>query len=232
VSSSNPALATLVGKSKDGDSATWSNRRRVAACPSHSPQWVAEQMHRPTTLLPWRSARRSLCEGRGTWPAAIQHLAAGPGADRATSISFRGTLSRTATSRRTAALLTEDSPVRARLPPQPHSGPVHRARDPRACGAAWLPGAVRRPSMASFDDVRPQAVVRCRTPQDVAQTIRFARRHGISAGVRSGGRCFAGRSTTPGAAIPLGRSCRPVGGRSRGQSVTPYVLLTYRPGIS
>ncbi len=48
-------------------------------------------------------------------------------------------------------------------------------------GYLVLPGSrayesVRRPAIARFHDVRPQAVVRCRTPMDVATAISFARR--------------------------------------------------------
>jgi FAD/FMN-containing dehydrogenase len=60
---------------------------------------------------------------------------------------------------------------------------------------------VRKPAIAWFDGVRPQAAVRCQTPKDVAETIRFARRYGIPAAVRSGGHCFAGRSSTTGILI-------------------------------
>jgi FAD/FMN-containing dehydrogenase len=49
-----------------------------------------------------------------------------------------------------------------------------------------------------FDDVRPQAVVRCGSSEDAAEAIRFASRHGMEVGTRGGGHCFAGRSSTPG----------------------------------
>jgi FAD/FMN-containing dehydrogenase len=51
---------------------------------------------------------------------------------------------------------------------------------------------------ARFDDVRPQAVVRCGSSEDAAEAIRFARRYGMMVGTRGGGHCFAGRSSTPG----------------------------------
>jgi hypothetical protein len=56
---------------------------------------------------------------------------------------------------------------------------------------------------ARFDDVRPQAVVRARSPQDVAEVIRFARRRGIAVATRSGGHCFAGRSSTEGLLVDV-----------------------------
>jgi FAD/FMN-containing dehydrogenase len=60
--------------------------------------------------------------------------------------------------------------------------------------------AARRPAIARFQDVRPAAVVRCRTPEDVATTLAF----GMPAVPRSGGHCFAGRSTSGGVVIDVG----------------------------
>ena len=59
-------------------------------------------------------------------------------------------------------------------------------------GDVALPGSprydeVRRPPIPRFHDVLPQAVVLCRTPEDVAEAIAFARRSGIEVSVRSGG---------------------------------------------
>ena len=51
---------------------------------------------------------------------------------------------------------------------------------------------------ARFDHERPQAVVRCVSPEDVAEAIRFARRHGMAVATRGGGHCFGGRSSTQG----------------------------------
>jgi FAD/FMN-containing dehydrogenase len=75
-------------------------------------------------------------------------------------------------------------------------------------GELVLPGSarydeVRRPQIPRFHDVRPQAVARCRTPEDVAEAIAFARRSGIEVAVRSGGHDFAGRSTGPGMVLDL-----------------------------
>lgn len=80
----------------------------------------------------------------------------------------------------------------------------------RLTGAVVLPEApayehVRKAFIARFDDVRPQAVVLCRTPEDVRETIRFARRHRISTVTRSGGHCFAGYSTGWGIVIDVSR---------------------------
>jgi FAD/FMN-containing dehydrogenase len=83
-------------------------------------------------------------------------------------------------------------------------------RDLRAAlaGEVVLPGSprydeVRRPQIPRFHDVRPQAVVLCRTPKDVVEAIAFARRSGIEVVVRSGGHDFAGRSSGPGMVLDL-----------------------------
>jgi FAD/FMN-containing dehydrogenase len=62
---------------------------------------------------------------------------------------------------------------------------------------------VRKPAWAQYGDVRPQAVVLCSTPEDVAETITYARRVGAEVVARSGGHCFAGRSSTRGILIDL-----------------------------
>jgi FAD/FMN-containing dehydrogenase len=56
---------------------------------------------------------------------------------------------------------------------------------------------------ARFDDVVPQAVVLCRSAEDVAETISFVRLHQLESATRSGGHCFAGRSSTPGILIDV-----------------------------
>ena len=62
--------------------------------------------------------------------------------------------------------------------------------------------AARKPAIARFHDVRPQAVVRCRAAEDVIEAIAFA--GGVPVAARSGGHCFAGRSTTTGMVIDVG----------------------------
>ncbi len=54
---------------------------------------------------------------------------------------------------------------------------------------------------ARFHEVRPQAIVRCANPHDVAEAISFIRRHGLEHAARSGGHSFAGHSTTRGVVI-------------------------------
>src|SRR3712207_8305349 len=57
--------------------------------------------------------------------------------------------------------------------------------------------------MARFDDARPQAIVLCETSGDVSETISFARQSDLRAVPRSGGHCFAGRSSTAGIVIDV-----------------------------
>src|SRR6266508_1568864 len=63
--------------------------------------------------------------------------------------------------------------------------------------------ALRKPAWAQFEHIAPEAVVLCLTAADVAETITFARRAGAEIGARSGGHCFAGRSSTRGILIDL-----------------------------
>jgi FAD/FMN-containing dehydrogenase len=51
---------------------------------------------------------------------------------------------------------------------------------------------------ARFDQVRPQAVVRCTNSDEVAEAIRFAGQRGMVVATRGGGHCFGGRSSTEG----------------------------------
>ena len=64
-------------------------------------------------------------------------------------------------------------------------------------GDVVLPGspdydAVRKPFVAQFHGVRPQAVVLCESANDVAETLRLAVRSEMQTVPRSGGHCFAG----------------------------------------
>ena len=59
-------------------------------------------------------------------------------------------------------------------------------------GEVVLPGSstyhtVRKSAIANFHGSHPRAVVRCQTPEDVSQTVSFARRHGLHVVPRSGG---------------------------------------------
>jgi FAD/FMN-containing dehydrogenase len=62
--------------------------------------------------------------------------------------------------------------------------------------------SARRSQIARFDGVRPHAVVRCRVAEDVAGALAFAK-EGLHVALRSGGHCFAGRSSTTGVVIDL-----------------------------
>jgi FAD/FMN-containing dehydrogenase len=78
-----------------------------------------------------------------------------------------------------------------------------RALQPVIDGDVVLPGSpdyesVRKPVMARFEDVRPAAVVRCATPEDVAATLAVAAGLGLPTAIRSGGHSVAGRSSTDG----------------------------------
>jgi FAD/FMN-containing dehydrogenase len=64
-------------------------------------------------------------------------------------------------------------------------------------------GDVRRPAIANFHGVLPQAVVRCATSSDVVEVLAFAERFGLSLAPRSGGHCFAGRSSTEGIVVDV-----------------------------
>jgi FAD/FMN-containing dehydrogenase len=83
------------------------------------------------------------------------------------------------------------------------------ALDSAIAGDVVLPGsseyeATRRPAMARFFDIRPQAIVRCHTPQDVADALALARQWEIPVTARSGGHCFAGCSSTSGVLLDVG----------------------------
>jgi FAD/FMN-containing dehydrogenase len=75
-------------------------------------------------------------------------------------------------------------------------------------GGVALPGSpeydrLRRPAIARFADTRPLAVVTCRDPGDVAATVTFARQHDLPLVPRSGGHCFAGRSSGAGLVLDV-----------------------------
>lgn len=70
-------------------------------------------------------------------------------------------------------------------------------------GEVAFPGSslyerTHKPFNARFHEVQPIAIVRCATPQDVAETISFLKRHSLENAIRSGGHCFAGNSSTGG----------------------------------
>jgi FAD/FMN-containing dehydrogenase len=81
--------------------------------------------------------------------------------------------------------------------------------------ASSLAGSLVRPGNAlydqarvvfnsRFDAVRPQAVARCASANDVVAVLAFVERFGLAVTPRSGGHDFAGRSTSTGVVIDLG----------------------------
>jgi FAD/FMN-containing dehydrogenase len=83
-----------------------------------------------------------------------------------------------------------------------------RALQPAIDGDVVLPGSpdyesVRTPVMARFEHVRPAAVVRCATPEDVAATLAVAGGLRLPTAIRSGGHSVAGRSSTEGIVLDV-----------------------------
>jgi len=97
----------------------------------------------------------------------------------------------------------------------------------RIAGEVVVPGSpgydqARKPAIARFHDTRPQAVVFCATAGDVAEALAVARRSGLRVVPRSGGHCFAGRSSSPGIVIDVTpmRSVSVTGGATTGGVAT------------
>jgi FAD/FMN-containing dehydrogenase len=63
--------------------------------------------------------------------------------------------------------------------------------------------AIRRPANPAYRQVRPRLVVLCRSVCDVVGAITYARATGDRIAARSGGHCFAGRSSTDGIVLDL-----------------------------
>ncbi len=63
--------------------------------------------------------------------------------------------------------------------------------------------ARRAPAIPGLPETRPQAIVACATPSDVAHAVALARRFGVRPAPRSGGHCFAGRSSTDGVVLDV-----------------------------
>src|SRR5215212_11939669 len=87
-------------------------------------------------------------------------------------------------------------------------GPDWNALRRAVSGEVLLPESpgyesARKPAIARFHDARPRAIVLCRTPEDVSETISLSRRSGLRTVARSGGHCFAGRSSTDGIVIDV-----------------------------
>jgi FAD/FMN-containing dehydrogenase len=88
--------------------------------------------------------------------------------------------------------------------------PDWKTLDDAIAGEVVLPESpryerLRRPAMARFWELRPEAIVRCVATEDVAEVLALARRSGTAVAIRAGGHCFAGSSSTAGILIDLGR---------------------------
>jgi FAD/FMN-containing dehydrogenase len=62
---------------------------------------------------------------------------------------------------------------------------------------------LRRPALPHYRHIRPAAVARCTTTEDVVEALTYARLHGLAVAPRGGGHCFAGRSSTTGLLLEL-----------------------------
>ena len=63
--------------------------------------------------------------------------------------------------------------------------------------------AIRRPTNAAYQEVRPRLVVVCRSVRDVVGAMTYATATGDRIAPRGGGHCFAGRSSTDGIVLDL-----------------------------
>ncbi|TCC08066.1 FAD-binding oxidoreductase [Kribbella soli] len=62
---------------------------------------------------------------------------------------------------------------------------------------------LRRPALPQYDDIRPAAIARCSSTEDVIEALSYARSTDLSLTPRGGGHCFAGRSSTTGLMLDL-----------------------------
>lgn len=62
-----------------------------------------------------------------------------------------------------------------------------------------------RPNNSRFDDIQPEATVLCASTDDVMRAIGLIRQDRLECAIRSGGHCFAGRSSTHGILIDVGQ---------------------------
>ena len=62
---------------------------------------------------------------------------------------------------------------------------------------------LRRPALPQYHHIRPAAIARCSSTEDVVEALAYARSHGLAVAPRGGGHCFAGRSSTTGLLLDL-----------------------------
>ena len=77
---------------------------------------------------------------------------------------------------------------------------VHRGEEILALADALYDLNRSRPAIAHFAHLRPSRVIECATPEQVAEALH----HSGEFAIRSGGHCFAGRSSTEGTLIDVG----------------------------
>lgn len=99
------------------------------------------------------------------------------------------------------------SRLRAAAPPPMPAAEVAALRAVLA-GALVTPDTpeyetLRAPAIPRTNDVRPSAIVACRTTDDVVHGLAFARRLAAPVAPRSGGHCFAGRSSPRGVVLDV-----------------------------
>jgi len=90
--------------------------------------------------------------------------------------------------------------------------PAHAARSRSSAPFAGIPGNMRHAAefapvevpIARFRVITPEAVVPCRSAADVVAVVGDVRRRGAAFAVRSGGHCFAGRSSATGMVMDVG----------------------------
>src|SRR5437867_879418 len=120
------------------------------------------------------------------------------------------------TVRPTPAPTTARPSVSAPPPPTATATPAPTAAQPDWAGLMRdVRGGVIRPGDAPydrarvlyntrFDDLRPQAIARCASADDVRAAVAFAQRYKLPLAVRSGGHSYGGWSTGPGLVIDTG----------------------------
>ncbi|HEV8654766.1 MAG TPA: FAD-binding oxidoreductase [Candidatus Limnocylindria bacterium] len=102
----------------------------------------------------------------------------------------------------------------ATLPATPAPTPTPRPSPTWDALAAKLRGPLIRPADATydgarvlyntrFDAVRPQAIARCASVEDVSECVRFARTFGVPLSLRSGGHSYGGWSTGTGLVLDV-----------------------------
>ncbi|WP_410791440.1 FAD-binding oxidoreductase [Kribbella sp. C-35] len=71
-------------------------------------------------------------------------------------------------------------------------GPDHKLYD-----------VLRKPALPQFDNIRPAAIARCSSTDDVTEALSYARATNLPLTPRGGGHCFAARSSTTGLMLDL-----------------------------